>query len=101
MRYHPGVWDNPISISTQPAIIHGCTETKHGFLSSAGGIARHIGAVRKRTQLKGKLMGKTAWTNEIRLTAGVQGHAPRKESRIALIWALKRSPWRTAASPHL
>ena len=65
MRYHPGVWDNPISISTQPAIIHGCTETKHGFLSSAGGIARHMGAVRKRTQLKGKLMGKTAWTNEI------------------------------------
>ena len=60
-----------------------------------------VGAVRKRKQRKGKLMGKTAWTNEIRLTAGVQGRAPRKESRIALIWALKRSPWRTAASPHL
>ena len=26
------------------------------------GDGRRIGAVRKRTQLKGKLMGKTAWT---------------------------------------
>jgi hypothetical protein len=26
------------------------------------GDSRRIGAVRKRTQLKGKLMGKTAWT---------------------------------------
>ena len=30
------------------------------------GDSRRIGAVRKRTQLKGKLMGKTAWTKRRR-----------------------------------
>ena len=32
---------------------------------------RRVGAVRKRTQLKGKLMGKTAWTKGTRPTASL------------------------------
>ena len=62
MRYHPRGMGQPHLNQYATGHHSWMRRNETRVFSSAGGIARHIGAVRKRTQLKGKLMGKTAWT---------------------------------------